>query len=69
MTRGQSPFASGTIAKSRLDALQTRADVVSDQIAATQAERAVVVQQGAEGEVLAPASGRVLTVPVTKGSW
>jgi multidrug efflux pump subunit AcrA (membrane-fusion protein) len=26
------------------------------------------VQQGAEGDVLAPASGRVLSVPVTKGS-
>ncbi len=68
LARGQSLFASGTIAKSRLDTLQTRVDVVSNQIAATQSERAVIVQQGAEGDVLAPASGRVLSVPVTKGS-
>ena len=33
-----------------------------------QADRAVLVQQQSEGEVLAPAPGRVLTVPVTKGS-
>jgi RND family efflux transporter MFP subunit len=66
--RGKSLFASGTIARSRLDDLQTRVDVLTNQIAAAQSERAVIVQQGAEGDVLAPASGRVLSVPVTKGS-
>ncbi|MGB8316173.1 MAG: efflux RND transporter periplasmic adaptor subunit [Aestuariivirga sp.] len=66
--RGKSLFASGTIAKSRLDDLQTRVDVLTNQIAAAKSERAVIVQQGAEGDVLAPASGRVLSVPVTKGS-
>jgi multidrug efflux pump subunit AcrA (membrane-fusion protein) len=68
LARGKSLFASGTIAKSRLDTLQTRVDVLSNQVAAAQSERAVIVQQGAEGDVLAPASGRVLSVPVTKGS-
>ena len=68
LTRGKSLFASGTIAKSRLDTLQTRADVLTSQITAGQSERAVIVQQGAEGDVLAPAAGRVLSVPVTKGS-
>lgn len=68
LARGKSLFASGTIAKSRLDALQTQVDVLANQAAATQSERAVIVQQGAEGDVLAPASGRVLSVPVTKGS-
>jgi RND family efflux transporter MFP subunit len=68
LTRGKSLFASGTIAKSRLDTLQTQFDVVTNQISAAQSERAIVVQQGAEGEVLAPAPGRVLSVPVTKGS-
>ena len=68
LARGKSLFASGTIARSRLDTLQTRVDVVSSQIGAAQSERAVIVQQGAEGDVLAPASGRVLSVPVTKGS-
>jgi RND family efflux transporter MFP subunit len=68
LERGKSLFASGTIARSRLDTLQTRVDVLTNQIAAAQSERAVIVQQGAEGDVLAPASGRVLSVPVTRGS-
>ena len=33
-----------------------------------EAQRAVVVQQQAEGAVLAPGDGRVLTVPVTRGA-
>jgi RND family efflux transporter MFP subunit len=68
LARGKSLFASGTIAKSRLETLQTRVDVLLNQVAAAQSERAVIVQQGAEGDVLAPASGRVLSVPVTRGS-
>ncbi|HLA02212.1 MAG TPA: efflux RND transporter periplasmic adaptor subunit [Aestuariivirga sp.] len=68
LERGKSLFASGTIARSRLATLQTRVDVLTNQIAAAQSERAVIVQQGAEGDVLAPASGRVLSVPVTRGS-
>ncbi len=68
LARGKSLFASGTIAKSRLDTLQTRVDVLANQLAAAQSERAVIVQQGAEGDVLAPAAGRVLSVPVTGGS-
>jgi RND family efflux transporter MFP subunit len=35
---------------------------------AAEAERAVLNQQRSEGEVIAPAPGRVLSVPVTKGS-
>ncbi len=68
LTRGKSLFATGTIAKSRLDTLQTQFDVVTNQISAAQSERAIVIQQGVEGEVIAPAPGRVLSVPVTKGS-
>ena len=68
LNRGKSLFASGNIAKSRLDTLQTQVDVITNQISAAQSERAIVIQQGAEGEVLAPAPGRVLSVPVTRGS-
>jgi RND family efflux transporter MFP subunit len=68
LDRGKSLFASGTVPKSKLDALQTAVDVLANQIGAAEAERAVNVQQASEGQVLAPAPGRVLTVPVTTGS-
>jgi RND family efflux transporter MFP subunit len=68
LARGQSLVDKGVITTQRLDQLRTDVDVARNQIAATQAQRSVVVQQGAEGEVLAPAKGRVLTVPVTKGA-
>jgi RND family efflux transporter MFP subunit len=58
----------GVIAKTRADALQTQFDVLTNQFKAAQSDRAVIVQQGAEGQVLAPAAGRVLAVPVTQGS-
>jgi RND family efflux transporter MFP subunit len=66
LQRGEQLITTGAIARSRLDALKTRVDVLTNQIASATAERAVVEQQAAEGEVLAPASGRVLTVPVTR---
>src|SRR5690606_20077064 len=48
--------------------LETEVQVTLGQIAATEAERAVVVLQGEECAVLAPAAGRVLDVPVTHGA-
>ncbi len=59
---------SGVIPKNRVDALQTQYDVLNNQIVAAQADRSVLEQQRNEGDVIAPAPGRVLTVPVTKGS-
>jgi RND family efflux transporter MFP subunit len=67
LNRGKSLLASGTMPKANVDALQTKVDVLNSQVTALQADRSVVVQQGTEGMVLAPASGRILTVPVTKG--
>lgn len=68
LERARKLLQSGTVAKSRVDALQTQVDILTSQMAATRAERAVLVQQAAEGQVIAPAPGRVLTVPVTRGS-
>lgn len=68
LARGESLVAKGVTTTQRLDQLRTQVDVLRNQAAATEAQRAVVVQQGSEGEVLAPAAGRVLTVPVTMGA-
>jgi len=68
LERGQSLVDKGIATTQRLDQLRTDVDVALNQIASTQAQRSVVVQQGQEGAVLAPADGRVLTVPVTRGA-
>ena len=68
LERGQSLVDKGIATTQRLDQLRTDVDVALNQIASTQAQRSVIVQQGQEGAVLAPADGRVLTVPVTRGA-
>lgn len=68
LERGQTLVERGVMTVQRLDQLRTQVDVVRNQIASTQAQRSVIVQQQAEGDVLAPAAGRVLTVPVTRGA-
>lgn len=68
LARGQTLVDKGVATSQRLDQLRTQVDVFRNQIAAAEAERQVVVQQGQEGDVLAPADGKVLTVPVTGGS-
>lgn len=59
---------SGAGTKARRDEAQTRLDVADRTLRALRAERDVVGQQTAEGEVLAPGPGRVLKVPVAQGS-
>ncbi len=68
LTRGKRLLTQGVVPRSRVDGLQTQFDVVTGQVAAAKAERSVLVQQGSEGKVMAPAPGRVLSVPVTRGS-
>jgi len=68
LTRAQNLFASGTIPKTRLDEAQTAFNVASNTLKARTAERSVIQQQVTEGGVLAPATGRVLKVPVTAGT-
>jgi RND family efflux transporter MFP subunit len=68
LARTQSLVDKGVATAQRLDQLRTKADVFRNQIASTEAQRLVIVQQGTEGNVLAPADGKILTVPVTRGA-
>jgi RND family efflux transporter MFP subunit len=68
LDRATKLLQSGVVPKNRVDQLQTQYEVLTNQIVATEADRSVLQQQQTEGSVIAPAPGRVLTVPVTKGS-
>lgn len=65
--RGEDLLRQGVTTAQRQDALRTQAEVLAGQLAALDAEMNVTRQNQAEGQVLAPAAGRVLEVPVAKG--
>ena len=58
----------GFAASAKLDEARAASEVASNALKSAQAERAVLTKQVQEGEVLAPANGRVLTLPVTAGT-
>jgi RND family efflux transporter MFP subunit len=58
----------GTIPRTRLDEVRTAFSVATNAYRSRVAERSVIQQQLTEGNVLAPASGRILKVPVTVGT-
>lgn len=68
LQRGEDLLKNGVTTTQRVDALRTQVDVLKGQIASLAAQADVVAQQAKEGVVLAPVAGRVLDVPVTKGS-
>jgi len=68
LERAQQLRASGTGSQAALDQTTMQFEVATNQVAAAKAEKAVIEQSAREGNVLAPATGRVLTVPVTPGS-
>ncbi len=68
LERARTLFAAGTIPKARLDQAQTAVDLAVGELRARTAERAVLAQQLNEGEVLAPTSGRVISVPASLGA-
>jgi RND family efflux transporter MFP subunit len=68
LERAEQLVAQGVATQSRLDAARTALEVATNQVAAAEADEAVIAQGAKEGDVLAPATGRVLTVPVTAGS-
>ncbi len=68
LTRGETLLARGSTTAQRVDGLQTEVEVLRGRISTVSAERDVLVQRMDEGTVLAPVSGRVLQVPITRGS-
>lgn len=68
LERAQALLARGSSTQQRVDQLGTQLDVLRNQITAAEADRAVVLQQAAEGEVTVPVSGRIVKVPVTRGA-
>ena len=66
--RAQALLSRGVVSQTRVDQVKTQYDVAASQVAAAEADQAVVTQRGREGEIVAPATGRILTVPVTLGS-
>ncbi|WP_306031264.1 efflux RND transporter periplasmic adaptor subunit [Stappia sp. MMSF_3263] len=68
LARAETLVERGVATRQRVEQLGTAAEVVRNQISAARAERSVVVQQGEEGAVLAPAAGRILKVPATTGT-
>jgi RND family efflux transporter MFP subunit len=68
LTRGEELLSRGVTTAQRLDGLRTQVDVLNGQIAALLADRKVIEQQAAEGAVLAPISGRALSVPAAAGA-
>ncbi|MCW1919765.1 efflux RND transporter periplasmic adaptor subunit [Rhodobacter sp. KR11] len=68
LARGESLLKQGVATEQGLDALRTRVQVLEGQLAALAAQADVLAQQIKDGTVLAPAAGRVLDVPVSKGA-
>ena len=68
LDRAQQLRATGTGTQASLDQARMQFEVATNQVAAAKAEKTVIEQRAREGTVVAPATGRVLTVPVTPGS-
>ncbi|MGF1619954.1 MAG: efflux RND transporter periplasmic adaptor subunit [Rhodomicrobiaceae bacterium] len=68
LSRAEQLAQRGVVAQARLDELRTAFDTANNDLKARRAERSVLERQIEEGQVLAPAEGRVLRVPVTVGS-
>lgn len=66
--RAQRLMAANAISKSAYDQAKTALNVTQSNVNAYAAQKAVVQQQSVEGAVLAPQTGRVITVPVTAGT-
>lgn len=67
-TRAETLYRQGSGPRVTMDQARTAAEIATATLKARHAERDVLRQNLAEGEVLAPVAGRVLQVPLTAGS-
>ena len=67
-TRVEGLVERGTLPRVKLDEVRTALNVAENALRAKTAERAVIQQQSEEGQVLAPAAGRVLRRQAVAGS-
>ena len=65
--RAQELLQRGVTTKVMFDQAKTMLDVADRNLAAIRSDRGVIEQQAAEGAVLAPGAGRILTIPVSVG--
>ena len=68
LTRAETLFRQGAGPRTTLDQARTAVEVATAALRARNAERAVAQQNLQEGQVLAPVAGRVITVPLTRGT-
>lgn len=68
LVRAETLARQGSGTRVAMDQARTASDVANATLRARIAERSVIRQQAADGDVLAPADGKVLQVPVTDGS-
>lgn len=61
-------FNNGVISRTQMDALQTAATVAASSLKARTSERKALGEQIVQGQVIAPANGRILTVPAAIGT-
>lgn len=66
--RAQRLITAGAISKNAADQARTVYNVAQSNLKSITAQRAVVQEQQTQGQVLAPTSGRIITVPVTAGT-
>ncbi len=68
LARAETLFRQGVGPRTTMDQARTAVDIATAALRARNAERAVAMQNLQEGQVLAPVAGRVVTVPLTRGS-
>lgn len=68
LSRVQTLFDRGFYAQARLDQARAASQAADAQVRAARAQRSASAETGAQGRILAPASGRVLTADVPAGS-